>query len=175
MREFQVTEESFTALAELARVPIAFKVEPEGSIKDYDALPGQSPLSWPNRFDISHWKLVLARRQGRCIGGATLAISTPGLTMLEARDDVAVLWDIRVEPEYRHQGVGSALFGAAESVAGHAGCRLLKIETQDINRVACRFYERMGCELRAINRKAYPDFPDEIQLLWYKEIAAPSE
>ena len=27
-----------------------------------------------------------------------------------------------------------------------------------------------GCKLGAINRMAYPQLPDEIQLLWYKEI-----
>ena len=27
---------------------------------------------------------------------------------------------------------------------------------------ACRFYERQGCQLRAIHRAAYPELPDEI-------------
>jgi hypothetical protein len=46
----------------------------------------------------------------------------------------------------------------------------LKIETQNTNVGACRFYERQGCELRAIHRAAYPQFPEEIQLLWYKDL-----
>ncbi|HET8648903.1 MAG TPA: GNAT family N-acetyltransferase [Gemmatimonadales bacterium] len=190
----RIAEEPFTALAELARVPIAFTVdriavahgagaggfslterrEDRPWIKDYDALAGQGPLSWPARFDLSRWKLLLARRERRCIGGATLALKTPGLEMLEGRDDVAVLWDIRVEPESRHGGVGTALFAAAEQLAIDSGARLLRIETQDINWPGCRFYGRMGCELRSANRFAYPQFPGETQLIWEKELGAPS-
>ncbi len=39
-----------------------------------------------------------------------------------------------------------------------------------INVPACRFYAKQGCVLGAIDRYAYPDHPDEVQLLWYKEI-----
>ena len=35
---------------------------------------------------------------------------------------------------------------------------------------ACRFYERQGCQLRAIDRAAYAELPDEIQLFWYKDL-----
>ena len=30
---------------------------------------------------------------------------------------------------------------------------------------------RMGCELGAMHRFAYPELPDEVQLLWYKALA----
>jgi hypothetical protein len=33
----------------------------------------------------------------------------------------------------------------------------------------CGFYARHGCELRAAH-PAYPDLPNEIQLLWYKDL-----
>ena len=52
--------------------------------------------------------------------------------MLGGRDDLAVLWDIRVSPPERGTGVGSALFRAAEDWAGTRGCTWLKIETQNI-------------------------------------------
>jgi hypothetical protein len=32
---------------------------------------------------------------------------------------------------------------------------------------ACRFYARMGCELRAVTPGAYPNLPGEVQFLWY--------
>ncbi len=50
------------------------------------------------------------------------------------------------------------------------GWRQLKIETQNTNVGACRFYERQGCRLRTINRAACPDLPDEIQLLWDEDL-----
>jgi hypothetical protein len=50
------------------------------------------------------------------------------------------------------------------------GCFRLKVETQNINVPACRFYVKQGCVLGAIHRFAYPEFPDEAQLLWYKDL-----
>jgi hypothetical protein len=30
--------------------------------------------------------------------------------------------------------------------------------------------DRVGCELRAVLHAAYPELPEEIQLLWYKDL-----
>ena len=188
----EVTEEPITTLAQYASVPIAFEV---GSIldvmatanglgqfvlterpldgpyiKDYDSINEAEPAQWPRRFDMSNWVLFAARVEGRRVGGAVVAFSTPGLNMLERREDLAILWDIRVSPEARGQGVGSALFRAAEACARAKGCRQLQVETQNINVGACRFYARQGCVLRAVNHNAYPEIPDELQMLWYKEL-----
>jgi ribosomal protein S18 acetylase RimI-like enzyme len=186
----EVSEEPITALEEHASIPIAFEVDSvldvqeSGNsprefllterrlevpyIKDYDAIAGGQPQQWARRFDVSNWGLLAARVGGLHVGGAVIAFNTPGLTMLEGRHDLAVLWDIRVSPEARGRGIGSALFRAAEVWARERGCRGFKVETQNINVRACRFYERQGCTLRAIDRSAYPELPDEIQMLWYK-------
>ena len=188
----ELTEEPMTALPEYARVPIVFTVDRVLDVtsrddgrggfalserrievpyeKDYDAIAGEGPLQWARRFDLSNWALFTARFATRIVGGATVAFDTPGLTMLEGRRDLAVLWDIRVSPDARRQGVGSALFQRVEAWAQLHGCRQLKIETQNTNVRACRFYERQGCQLQAIDRAAYPEFPEEIQLLWYKDL-----
>jgi GNAT superfamily N-acetyltransferase len=189
----QVTEEPMTALPEYARVPMIFTVDhvlevtnrsdgPDGFAlserrlevpyeKDYDTIAGEGPLQWARRFNLSNWVLFTAHFTTRIVGGATVAFDTPGLTMLEGRRDLAILWDIRVAPDARRQGVGSALFERVEAWAQLHGCRQLKIETQNTNVPACRFYERQGCRLRAIHRAAYPQLPEEIQLLWYKDLA----
>ncbi len=70
-------------------------------------------------------------------------------------------------PSFR---VGSALFRAGEERSRERGCRVLKVETQNVDLPACRFYVRMACELGAINRRAYPDLPDEMQLIWVKDL-----
>jgi GNAT superfamily N-acetyltransferase len=188
-----VSEEPMTALPDYARVPIIFTVDRVLDVtnrddgqsgfllserrlevpyqKDYDAAADEGPLQWAHRFDLSKWALFTARVATRMVGGATVAFDTPALTMLEGRRDLAVLWDIRVSPDARGQGVGSALFERAESWAQSNGCRQLKIETQNTNVPACRFYERHGCQLKVINRTAYPQLPRDIQLLWYKDLA----
>jgi ribosomal protein S18 acetylase RimI-like enzyme len=189
----EVREDSAAALAEYARIPIAFEVREifelalrdEGLggfilterrldvpyVKDYDAIEAESPARWPERFDVSKWEFLAAYSGGVRVGGAALAFDAARIHMSEGREDLAVLWDIRVAPEARARGVGSALFRASEMRAAARGCRQLKVETQNINVPACRFYARQGCALGAINRFAYPGLPDEIQLLWYKKLS----
>jgi len=141
-------------------------------VKDYDAIAGAAPARWAERFDVSNWGLIGACRDGARVGGAVVAIRTADLRMLGGRDDVAVLWDIRVAPEQRGAGVGAALFQAAGDWARAHGCGWLKIETQNVNVAACRFYQKMGCSLGGIDRFAYPQLPGEVQLLWWKALQA---
>lgn len=139
--------------------------------KDYDAIPSNHPESWPLRFDVSNWQLFGAYDGTTRIGGVVVAWNTPGLDLLPNATD-ALLWDIRVAPDVRGRGVGTALFAAAESWARHRGSRRLLVETQDTNLGACRFYAAQGCILVSMTRGAYPDFPAETQLLWAKALPA---
>jgi GNAT superfamily N-acetyltransferase len=151
----------------LSETPVA-----DPYVKDYDAIAGEGPARWAEHFDLSNWGMISACHDGVKAGGAVIAFRTAGLHMLGGRDDVAVLWDIRVAPGQRGAGVGSALFRAAEDWADARGCSWLKIETQNVNTAACRFYQKMGCTLGAIDRFAYPGLPGEAQLLWWKALQA---
>ena len=139
-------------------------------VKDYDALRYGHPTSWPRQFDTTNWAVFAAYDDDERIGGAVGVMDPPELDMLEARTDLAVLWDIRIDSASRGKGVGASLLDAVEQWARERGARTLKVETQDINVPACRFYERNGFRLRAVNRHAYPELPDETQLLWYKDL-----
>ena len=139
-------------------------------IKDYDTVPGDAPLDWPARFDVSRWTFLAALVEGNWAGCAALVAHDSGVDVLDDRDDLARLWDLRVAPAFRHRGIGVALIAAAEEWADARGIRTLMVETQDINVPACRFYARQGFVLGAVNRGAYPDLPHEVQLLWYKEM-----
>jgi GNAT superfamily N-acetyltransferase len=189
----QITEVQVTELDEYASISIAFEapvvfdvLEQGGDVsdvvlservlgapyvKDYDSIKGDAPNEWPIRFDVSNWGFLVAHIDGRRVGGAAIAFDTPGVDMLDGRRDVAVLWDIRIAAEARRAGVGSALFRRVEAWARVRGCRRLEIETQNINVPACRFYARQGCTLGAVNRSAYPDLPNEIQLIWFKDLS----
>jgi GNAT superfamily N-acetyltransferase len=173
----EIVEETAAVLPEYARIPISFIVDRVVDVsddlvlterrlehpyeKDYDALDGEAPLNWHARHDMSTWAFFVAREGGAVVGGATVRGETPG---------VAVLWDIRVLPGRRQHGIGAALFAAVEAWARERGCERLEVETQNINVPACRFYARMGCELHAIDRAAYPELPGEIRLLWRKPV-----
>lgn len=138
--------------------------------KDYDAEAEGGPTLWQSRFDVSNWGLIAAHDGDRRVGGAVIAFDTDHVNMLEGRSDLAVLWDLRIAPDCRSTGIGTMLFHAAEAWARDRGCSTLKVETQNINVAACRFYRRMGCELRSLSRSAYPDLPAEVQLIWSKQL-----
>jgi len=138
--------------------------------KDYDASAGEEPGVWSQQFDTSNWVFFIARLDDEPVGAAAVAHATPALHMLEGRDDLAVLWDIRVLPSARRSGVGSALLKEAQMWARAKGCTTMKVETQNINTAACRFYARHGFVLRSANSDVYPDSPAEVQLLWYKDL-----
>jgi GNAT superfamily N-acetyltransferase len=139
--------------------------------KDYDSLHGNHPTDWERLFDLSNWALLSAWRNGQRVGGAAIAFRSCGVHLLEERTDLAVLWDLRVSAGMRSQGIGSALFSAVERWASSRGCSQLKVETQNTNVGACRFYRSRGCTLGAVHRFAYPNLPDEVQLLWYKDLS----
>ena len=136
-------------------------------LKDYDQESDAGPERWLKRWDLSNWG-VLAAYDGDCrVGGAVIAWKTAGANNLEGRDDLAALWDIRVDPAYRGQGIGAQLFALAASWARDHGCTTFKIETQNINVPACRFYAHMGAQLGSIIQGAYADLPHEVELNWY--------
>jgi len=141
--------------------------------KNYDAYEGCGPTRWPERFDTRHWGLFLALEGDRPVGGATVAFDTPGLRMLSDRDDLAALWDLRVRPDFHRQGIGTALFDHAAAWARVRGCAQLKIETQNVNVPACRFYAKQGCTLGLIDRYGYAGHPQvghETMLIWYLDL-----
>ncbi len=191
-----VEEVTADRLHEYARVPSAFTVESVLAVrpleaglgglrlheepvtpyrKDYDAL-GETPLDWPRLFDVRNWGFLLATDGGPAVGGAAVAFHTAGVDMLEGRPDLAVLWDIRVDPARRGQGIGKLLFHRAVEWSRRRGCTRMKIETQNVNVPACRFYRAMGCTLGSIHRHGYSDprVAHEAMLLWYLDLQAPT-
>jgi GNAT superfamily N-acetyltransferase len=149
----------------LREVPV---VEPY--IKDYDAY-GELPTDWAQQFDVSKWGFFLAQAEGRTAGGAVVAFDTTGVFTLESRRDLSVLWDIRVHPAYH--GAGIALFRHAAEWSRRCGCTQMKIETQNVNVPACRFYERMGARLGEIRMHGYaavPHVAHEVMLCWYLDL-----
>jgi ribosomal protein S18 acetylase RimI-like enzyme len=188
----EVVEESIAVLPEYGSVPIAFRVEtrfriepihrglgglrfveepvPVPYIKDYDAIEGEGPSHWAKRWDLSHWGVLSAFEGDERIGGAVVAWKTEGLNLLEGDEDLAVLWDLRVHPSCRGRGVGARLFACALHWARERQCRRFKVETQNINVPACRFYARQGCLLGVIDCHAYGEALDEVQLLWYRDV-----
>lgn len=191
----EIQEIGVNMLPQYAEIPIAFEVESVFHVdpidsglggmrlreeklvsrytKDYDAHEDGRPEGWPKRFDTRNWGIFLALKGIRPVGGAAIAFNTPGLHMLGGHKDLAVLWDIRVHPNIRRQGIGTKLFSHAADWSRERRCRQLKIEAQNVNVPACRFYAKQGCQLGEINRYGYvghPEVEHEVRLVWYLDL-----
>jgi hypothetical protein len=108
----QVVEQSAAQLRCYGEIPIAFTVESRyridacdqerggwrlteervepAYVKDYDA-GGERPLRWLEQWDLSNWVVLAALDGSTRLGGAVVAWNTPGVDLLEGRDDLAVL------------------------------------------------------------------------------------
>ena len=181
--------ETTGALEEHSRISIAFTVaskmvakppdSPAGGwslrevsvdpsyIKNYDE---EGPPTLRPNWDTSQWRIVSAFVGDERVGGAMVACRTAGSIFLEERDDLAALWDIRVAPEWRGKGIGTELFARVVEYSRGIGCVELKIETQDVNVGACRFYAKQGCRLTAVIPDAYPEWPGEFEFIWRLEL-----
>jgi len=190
--DVEIVEESVAALPDYGRIPISFEVEsifdvqvldsglagfrlserpvPAPWIKDYDSYDTEGPERWAKRWNILNWAVISSFVEGSRTGGCVIAYDTPGVHMLEDRKDIAAIWDLRVLPRFRREGIGGRLIEAAIAWARQHHCRKLKVETQNINVPACRLYVKHGFTLGSLNRYAYPELPDEVQFIWYMEL-----
>lgn len=136
-----------------AAIPIAFLVD-----RLLELRPDGGPLDFVTRELPNPWLKDYDAEEG----------ASPALWA--SRFDTSAWRDLRVAPGSRGLGVGARLVSAAVDWARSRDCRELKVETQNINVGAVRFYESQGFELRSARRGAYPGLPDEIQLLLYRAI-----
>lgn len=142
-------------------------IDVEEYYKDF----GSKVDHWKEMFDLSNWEFFAAYNEnGKMVAGCTIATKTHNCNMLEKREDLAVLWDIRVSNEYKHKGIGQKLFELIRKYAKENGFKQLKVECQNTNPAAVNFYHKQGMKLCAINEYAYPEYPNETQLLWYVDL-----
>ncbi|MDI6453311.1 GNAT family N-acetyltransferase [Peloplasma aerotolerans] len=100
------------------------------------------------------------------IGGCITVTHSPKVNMLRNNMENAVLWDIRVHPQYQKLGIGSILLESSIQFAKKKECKHLIIETQDNNPTAIDFYVKHGAYLIDVNPNAYHDQPNETQYIF---------
>lgn len=147
----------------------------EVPVKEYVKDLGQSDNKADiiSKYDTTNWAFFIAYINKMPVGGAIVAANTQGVDMLDEREDLAVLWDLRVNDRYQKKGIGIKLFQKAVDWAKENKYRHLKIECQNNNVKACRFYAKRGAILSQIDEFAYYkniELRDEIQLIWYLDL-----
>lgn len=131
-----------------------------------------SPSSWPPEDEPGDFAAFLAMDDDLAVGGGAVVVNPSGAFLFERRHTLAGLWDLRVRPGYRRSGIGTQLLIHAADWARLKGCAQLRIESQNVNVAACRFYAR-HCTLGGIERYGYaacPDVAHEAMLLWYLDL-----
>jgi ribosomal protein S18 acetylase RimI-like enzyme len=142
-------------------------------IKDFCVADDESVTRWEEEFDISNWAFFMAFDGQHPVGAAAVVSRTKEINMLGGRDDLAVLWDIRVDDTYKRQGVGQTLFDMAANWSRGQGLTQLKIECQNNNVPAVKFYHKQGAVLSMVDEYAYynePEYRHETQLIWYLDL-----
>jgi GNAT superfamily N-acetyltransferase len=140
-------------------------------VKDLGAY--ESATGAAKKFDMSNWAVFMAFDKGRAVGGAIVASRTEGVNLLSGRGDIAVLWDLRVDEGHKRQGIGQGLFGMAVGWCRSQGLLRLKIECQNNNVPACKFYHKQGAALSAVDEYAYsgdPESMQEAQFVWFLDL-----
>lgn len=133
----------------------------------------EKATEYSKEFDITNWTFFMAFDNEFPIGAVTVASKTKNVNMLDGRDDMSVLWDLRVDDRYKRQGVGTKLFTMAAEWSKLKGLKQMKIECQNNNVPGCRFYHKHGAVLGKIDEYAYwddIDTKDEVQLIWYLDL-----
>jgi GNAT superfamily N-acetyltransferase len=148
---------------------ILFKEVP---VKEYCRDLGKYAIAtkYSEKFDITNWAFFMGFDDEIPIGAATVASKTKNVTMLDGKDDMSVLWDLRIDDRYKRQGHGKKLFDMAVRWSKLHGFKQMKIECQTNNIPGCRFYQKQGAVLGKIDEHAYQfdkDVKEEIQLIWY--------
>ena len=125
------------------------------------------------QFDLSNWAFLMAYDAKTPVGGAIVVCQSPEINMLAGRKDLGVLWDIRVEQNHQAKGVGTMLFEHVTAWCKARELKQLKIECQNNNVAACKFYQKQGASLGEINTYAYyldAECANETQLIWYLDL-----
>ncbi|SHI10728.1 GNAT family N-acetyltransferase [Sporanaerobacter acetigenes] len=145
----------------------------EPYVKDFCLCEDESVTRWDKQFDISNWAFFMAFDGEYPVGAATVASRTEEINMLAGRNDLTVLWDIRVDDHYKRQGVGQSLFDMATNWSREHNLVQMKIECQNNNVPAIKFYHKQGAILSMVDEYAYynePEFRHETQFIWYLDL-----
>jgi len=101
----------------------------------------------PNR------QTLVATVDGRVVGMVEIAIVVPGLAGGAMRRIPSADLGIVVAPEWRGQGIGEALMGAADAWAVAHGAARVILDLSAANDGARRFYERLGYEVYGLQMR----------------------
>ena len=138
---------------------LAYSLKPENREKLYPNFRRDES----GYIDSPSGAVFMAVQDGRCVGHIRVRAHF---------FDMGYVEEFAVEPEMRRQGVGKCLMDAARDWCLSENMKRMKLETQDNNVQACRFYTRYGFRLCGADSHKYDGsrFEDETALYFYMEL-----
>lgn len=136
-------------------------------MEDLDALVAlEQPCFAGDRLSRRSFRRWLSQAPGGLVVADAGAGGLAGyaLVILRRNSPLARLYSIATHPDFRGQGLGARLVGAAEAYAGEHGRRYLRLEVRRDNRAAIRLYERLGYTLFGHVADYYEDHEDALRL-----------
>lgn len=121
---------------------------------------------WKEILNFNKTLIQVFEVDGQFIAGAITVTNSPSVNMLKGDMSNAVLWDIRVHPDYQNSGLASILMKYSIEYSKEQNCKSLLIETQDNNPKAISFYLKHGASISEVNIDAYPKELNETQFIF---------
>jgi ribosomal protein S18 acetylase RimI-like enzyme len=141
-------------------VGLSFEMCNKAGKKNYDAIPGNHPTLWA--ADRLVGLTVMCRWE------TDIVVAAVAVQIVKTK---AIIWDIRVAPEMRGNGLGKRILAECIDIVVEAGVAFVEVETQNVNLAACQLYKSSGFQIACIDRYAYEEQGlDEIAIIWRREI-----
>jgi [ribosomal protein S18]-alanine N-acetyltransferase len=135
--------------------------------RDLDSIDAIERASYPTPWSRSMFAAELRKPSGLAIGAfdeETRALV--GYAFVSRYVDAWHVMNVAVAPEFRRQGVASALLRRVFDVTDSDQRRGYTLEVRVSNAEAIRLYERLGFQSRGIRRGYYTDNREDALIMW---------
>lgn len=153
-RDLDETSFGWSLTAQRSRKLIRRRLD-DGDLDTMDELYGPlERLSFLGAFESGH-----------LVGLATWRLETWNRTLW--------LWDIRVAPEHRREGIGSSLIQSLQWECIRLNARGVMLETQNLNYAAILFYLKSGFKPVGLNTELYgfSSSPKEVAIFFFRSLS----
>ena len=144
-------------VSELATV----RVTRSGFSLEYTVLPQAQWRDYPDD-EVFTASELLKRRDAECLFAFLDGVPVGQAVIVKNWNNLAMLWDLRVDTHHRRKGIGRELLAVCRDWAKSQGLQGIMLETQDTNPSACQFYQNNGFVLGGVDRLLYGAMPHQV-------------
>ena len=149
------TDDDFEAMVELDQASAEHHAAIDPVAWEVPDRAGSAEFLRRRRAEDPGRETLVATVEGRVVGMVEIAIVTPGLPGGAMRRVPSADLGIAVLPDWRGQGIGEQLMGAAEAWAREHGAEQIILDLSAANEGAKRFYDRLGYEVYGLQMRRW--------------------